>query len=118
MATTTVPKATDIRTSGWREALGLTEHPDPNHVHGTTALTQQEWRQRAHKMLGHRFVVLYADVRMTRRVDSLPKSYENAQADLAYGERSRAEAYHPHSGRRLSVMGEDDWQQIMKEGRA
>jgi hypothetical protein len=118
MATTTVPKTSDTRTSDWREALGLTEHPDPGHVHGATALSQQEWRQRAHRQLGHRFVVLYADVRMTRRVDSLPKSYENAQADLAYGERSRAEAYHPHSGRSLTVMAEEEWQRVMREGRA
>lgn len=106
----------DSRTSGddWRD--GVVE-PAPGHVFGATALTQQEWRQRAHKQLGHRFVVLYADERMTRRVDSLPKSYENAQADLAYGERARREAYHPHSGRSLTVMAEEEWQRVMREGR-
>jgi hypothetical protein len=117
MATNTLPNTDGIETSrdGWREALGLTEHPDPGHVFGKTALTQQEWRHLAHLHAGRRFVVLYESPNMMRLASS-PKTLAAAWADLRTGLWTSASAY-SKPGYRITVMAVDDFESARKGGR-
>lgn len=109
---TTLPNPTDAH--DWRDAIPGLVRLEPGHVYGKTALSQQEWRQLAHRRHGQQFVLLYDGPHVSRRVDSLPKRYEAAQADFAYGLEVVGRSYHPHSGRRLSVMAEADWHGVVE----
>jgi len=106
--TTTVPNINETKpTEDWREGLVVRE---PGHVYGKTALTQQEWRQRAHKLAGHRFVTVYDGPHQSRPFVRPEGRWDAAMADLASAKRDGgSSAYGPDGGNRVTVLRVEDW---------
>lgn len=113
MATATVPETSDTRAaSDWRE--GVIDR-GPDHVYAKTALSQQEWRHRAHEAdrNGLRFVVV-SHQRGFNFV-STAKLWAAAQADLATVIRLAPGSFAPAGRLSVRVVELSEWERIQRE---
>lgn len=110
--TTTVPEGLEARAlEDWR--VGLVE-PEPGHVFGKTALTQQEWRKRAHACdeKGLRFVMVSS--RPGSDFVSTARFWAAAQCDLASVLRLAPRELGPFGVQHVRVLELSEWERIQR----